>query len=466
MPLADQRKNNNHNSSPYSALITFIKLLIHSVKNLTLTLLSVVVLVSCATPKYNSANSVVRLENAKSHMLLKDFRSAGVIYPSVEFEQLSKRILQRLYPTRHTRYKIHLARLPEYNAFALPTGVVVLHLGLLALLENEDQLAFVLAHEIAHVEARDSYTSAHHRRRSRIKAQLADILSFGSGASFAHYASQLRSASRLQEMVADKLAARVVHEAGYDLSAAIVFFGLLQAYSEDTVSLRRESTHPSYAERRTQVNNFQRHHSSAPLSVETKHKNQQSNEFNALRLSILPFSIEDKIEGLAFLNALQQIDELELLGADTDLIHCLKGQVFAGIAQVDPASFINVMNQRHLQGLEEHAIMPQVYAVGVEKKYFHARALGEFLAVLNLSTDTSTVLPQQVRNMGMARHSLVLKSKPGQEYICAVRGAGLSSHALGQLSLASRYFKQYLKLVPDALDARYIEHLQKKRTAL
>ena len=46
---------------------------------------------------------------------------------------------------------------PTLNAFALPDGTVVVHTGLLAVLENEAQLATVIAHEIAHATHRHGY---------------------------------------------------------------------------------------------------------------------------------------------------------------------------------------------------------------------------------------------------------------------------------------------------------------------
>jgi len=42
----------------------------------------------------------------------------------------------------------------EVNAFALPGGKVAVYDGLFEAVENEDQLAFVLGHEVAHVTAR------------------------------------------------------------------------------------------------------------------------------------------------------------------------------------------------------------------------------------------------------------------------------------------------------------------------
>ena len=46
---------------------------------------------------------------------------------------------------------------PSLNAFALPDGTVVVHTGLLAVLESEAQLATVLDHEIAHATHRHGY---------------------------------------------------------------------------------------------------------------------------------------------------------------------------------------------------------------------------------------------------------------------------------------------------------------------
>lgn len=46
---------------------------------------------------------------------------------------------------------------PTLNAFALPDGTVVVHTGLLSVLENEAQLATVIGHEIAHATHRHGY---------------------------------------------------------------------------------------------------------------------------------------------------------------------------------------------------------------------------------------------------------------------------------------------------------------------
>ena len=55
--------------------------------------------------------------------------------------------------------RLVLSRNPEPNAHAVGSSTVMLNLGLLARLENESQLAFVLCHELAHMQARHMETS-------------------------------------------------------------------------------------------------------------------------------------------------------------------------------------------------------------------------------------------------------------------------------------------------------------------
>ena len=57
-------------------------------------------------------------------------------------------------PRDGRRYDFHLADEPEPNAFALPGGHVVVTRGLMDLTDRSEELAAVMAHEIAHVTCR------------------------------------------------------------------------------------------------------------------------------------------------------------------------------------------------------------------------------------------------------------------------------------------------------------------------
>ncbi|HEV7509070.1 MAG TPA: M48 family metalloprotease [Thermoanaerobaculia bacterium] len=52
------------------------------------------------------------------------------------------------------RYRVRVVEDPTLNAFAYPHGSIYIHTGLLARMENEDELATVLGHEMTHVEDR------------------------------------------------------------------------------------------------------------------------------------------------------------------------------------------------------------------------------------------------------------------------------------------------------------------------
>ena len=52
------------------------------------------------------------------------------------------------------RLELVIVKNPTMNAFAVPGGVVGFHTGVFAFAENEDQMASVLAHELAHLSQR------------------------------------------------------------------------------------------------------------------------------------------------------------------------------------------------------------------------------------------------------------------------------------------------------------------------
>jgi predicted Zn-dependent protease len=55
---------------------------------------------------------------------------------------------------RQLAYRVRVVEDPTLNAFAYPHGALYVHTGLLARMENEDQLATVFGHEMTHVERR------------------------------------------------------------------------------------------------------------------------------------------------------------------------------------------------------------------------------------------------------------------------------------------------------------------------
>jgi len=66
---------------------------------------------------------------------------------------VGKRILAKL-PPQPFPYHFYVVNQEVYNAFATPAGHVFIYSGLIAAMDNEDELAGILAHEISHVTCR------------------------------------------------------------------------------------------------------------------------------------------------------------------------------------------------------------------------------------------------------------------------------------------------------------------------
>ncbi len=85
--------------------------------------------------------------------------NSGLLYPDPQLESYLNRIVKKLQahsiaPDLHIRIKV--LKDPHLNAFAYPNGVIYVHTGILARMDNEAQLAALLAHEMTHCTHRHS----------------------------------------------------------------------------------------------------------------------------------------------------------------------------------------------------------------------------------------------------------------------------------------------------------------------
>ena len=85
-------------------------------------------------------------------------RTCGFFYPNPMLQDFVNRLGQSLVPrTSSEFYAFRIVNDPRPDAWAVSTGSVYITTGLLAMLDNEAQLAYVLSHEIGHVEHRHAY---------------------------------------------------------------------------------------------------------------------------------------------------------------------------------------------------------------------------------------------------------------------------------------------------------------------
>ncbi len=156
-------------------------------------------------------------------------------------------------PLKGYNYRFYVDSCRHRNAWALPAGHISVSRGLLDALETEDQLAAVLAHEIAHVEHRHGYRKwRNHRNRALIRAALVGFASATENA-FDDLAAitynivtqlNLFAHSRDREREADLAASMYLHRAGLGDGPMRQMFRKLGGGGGGLLS-----THPHLAER-------------------------------------------------------------------------------------------------------------------------------------------------------------------------------------------------------------------------
>ncbi|ACI99614.1 zinc metalloprotease, Peptidase family M48, putative [Rhodospirillum centenum SW] len=132
-----------------------------------------------------------------------------------------------------TRYTFTVLDSEVVNAFALPGGYVYVTRGLMALANNEAQLAGVLGHEIGHVTARHTAERYSQGTLAQVGAVLAGALGGQQLGQAAAAGAQLVMAgwSRDQELEADGLGIRYMAATGYDPLEMAAFLDAMGAHA-------------------------------------------------------------------------------------------------------------------------------------------------------------------------------------------------------------------------------------------
>ncbi|MDE2149838.1 MAG: M48 family metallopeptidase [Gammaproteobacteria bacterium] len=145
----------------------------------------------------------------------------------------------------------------EINAFALPGGEIGVYSGLFKVVENQDQLAAVLGHEIGHVIA----GHVNERLSDQALTQVALTAAGASGAGQGTMALMglgaqvgiLLPFSRTQESEADLIGLDLMSRAGFDPRQAVVLWQNMQQATAGKAPPELLSDHPADARRIQQI---------------------------------------------------------------------------------------------------------------------------------------------------------------------------------------------------------------------
>jgi predicted Zn-dependent protease len=165
------------------------------------------------------------------------------------YVNLVGRNLARQVERKDVQWRFAILDTPSINAMAFPGGIVVITRGLYALLGSEDELAAVLAHEIAHVNRRHQWKVI---QQQKLVALAGDAVTRGDPGRTTQLVADLgtkliaRGLDKASEFEADRDGVVIAARAGYDSSSLISVMERLKALktgSADTALLF--ATHPS-----------------------------------------------------------------------------------------------------------------------------------------------------------------------------------------------------------------------------
>ncbi len=188
----------------------------------------------------------------------------GGLFQDEKHQAIVKEVGKRLVDNSIARstayeYDFHLLADPNtINAFALPGGQCFITYALYAKLENVDQLAGVMGHEIGHVIARHG---AERIAKQELTAGLTGAAVIAAGDYGSAQAAQMIASmvnmkyGREQELESDDLGIRFMIEAGYDPTQMKGVMKILKEASNGNRQPEFLSTHPDPGNRMEEIDN-------------------------------------------------------------------------------------------------------------------------------------------------------------------------------------------------------------------
>ena len=177
---------------------------------------------------------------------------------------------------------------PSINAFAIPGGVIGLNTGTITTAKSMDEVASVLAHEVAHLSQRH-YEHSSEARRNALLFQIGGLLAAiaastadGDAAAAIMMGSQTAALdsqmafSRSNEREADRVGMQIMTQAGFDPKAMPRFFATMNARSQlnqvDNSFLPSFiRSHPLSDERLSEAQSRAQQFPAVPLSRQLRH---------------------------------------------------------------------------------------------------------------------------------------------------------------------------------------------------
>ncbi|MDP4115257.1 MAG: M48 family metallopeptidase [Bacteroidota bacterium] len=192
----------------------------------------------------NNIGKEIYAEVLKSKTVISDYKyNVNAIFNKLLKQTARKKI----------KYQYTVIRENEVNAYALAGGKMLIHSKLIDFVDTEDELAFVIAHEIAHNELKHCIKKIQYAVRANdINPTLGQVVNKA-------YQIYDMPFSKDEEFAADELGVKILKKAGYKKEGAIRFFEKLavleKKYGQDDRDALNDfvSSHPTAEKRKLRV---------------------------------------------------------------------------------------------------------------------------------------------------------------------------------------------------------------------
>jgi beta-barrel assembly-enhancing protease len=355
-----------------------------------------------------------------------ELRRRGMVLSDEKLNAYIKRVAVRLIPPETATlvpFRFYVARDPMVNAFALPNGSIYLHVGLLARLENEAQLAHVLSHEIAHVVQRHSLQSDRNRRATVVAAHVADLILFGTSIAYLPAIGSLASHSRENESEADRLALEYMSRAGYSLDGADELFKLLEEVKQkESAWGSAYSSHPD-TQQRAQATREVIASGQLPANAGTP---KGERVYLPVRDQLIDENVRLKLNIRQYQLAIESADRALTQNPNSPWLHYYRGEAYRLMAE-DPAGAAR----------EDAWINDKTYNDGLVAEY----------------RDKKQTL------LAAAQQAYQRSLEADKKFAQAHRGLGLVAYAKGENKGARESLTYYLKHGKEITDRPYINNI-------
>lgn len=369
-------------------------------------------------------------------------------------ERIGRSVVPQNAP-ENVHWRFRILRDPTPNAFALANGSIYINSGLLSRLQNQAQLAGVLAHESTHVTNRHTYTSYHDMRKKVVAIEIIQVGATAAGFGGVNagvvnaignlipaiVAETIFGYRREQEHESDVYAVKVMKAAGYDPEEMAKALDSLRNGPE--VDLSQESTfwsdHPKLEERVRDTSELAK---------------QIGEPANGGRKDEWDYIASTK-------NAVRHDANLALiLGRPRTAI-----SIAERLIQLEPNNPDNyALLGDGFRALGARPTKPRSDEVSEEgkaktRKMLNKMTPAEYEKAL---MDAPGGKEQFAENCELALLSYTKALALDSNNPLAIRGMGFLDEAQGHFQDAQVNFKRYLELMPTAKDARQVrQHLEK-----